>query len=91
MDFGILVRFLSSTVLPSAVAVCFRGRRWFGQAFEPAFQHHDWGDDEFGEGDVFAPAGEEFGEEKLHLACDAVLVGSCAEVGFWGAETGGEG
>ncbi len=39
---------------------------------------------------MFGPAGEEFGQEFVHLSAEAVLVGAGAEVGFRGAEGYGE-
>ncbi len=42
--------------------------------FKPAFQGHRGWDGEFGEGDVFGPAGEELGEEFLDLLPETVLV-----------------
>ncbi len=88
VEFGVLVAFAFSFAFRHGGLVA--AGWWRGGGFEPAFERYGGWEDEFGEGDVFGPAGEEFREEFLDLGAEAVLVGSGAEVGFWGAQGGGE-
>ncbi len=84
VEFGVFVAFALVCFGDGGVVVV--AARWGrGGGFEPAFEGYGGGEGEFGVGDVFGPAGEEFDEEELDLGAEAVLVGAGAEVGFRGA------